>query len=99
MEGAFQIDSNIQNKPVFKKADNCCVSNYRQVSPVTDFSIRSNKTVNEFFNSKRTLQGEKFEFRKGLLTKPHTASQMKCCAPKNKMSVSCSVTLPEHLIV
>ena len=85
-------------KPVFKKIGNCCVSSYRQVSPLTDFSKISNKTVYEFFNSKSTLQGEKFQFRKGSSTKPYTASQMKSCALKNGISVSC-VILPKHLIV
>ena len=75
-------------KPVFKKADNCCFTNYRQVWPLTDFSKITNKSVYEFFNSKSTLQEEKFEFRKDLSTKTYTASQMKSCTPKNKMSLS-----------
>jgi hypothetical protein len=100
MEGTFPDRFKYSKvKPVFKKVDNCCVSSYRQVSPLIDLSKISNKTVYEFFNSKSTLQGEKFQFRKGSSTKPYTASQMKSCAMKNGISVSCSVISPKHLIV
>jgi hypothetical protein len=48
MEGTFQINLNIQNKPVFKRLITV-VSNYRKVSPLTNVSTISNSTVNEFF--------------------------------------------------
>jgi hypothetical protein len=99
MEGTFPDRLTYSKaKPVFKKADNCCVSNYSPVLPLTDFSEISNKRVYQFLNSQRVpFKENNFNLEK-VYQQTYTPSMMKSCALKNKMS-SCSVTLPQHLIV
>jgi hypothetical protein len=58
-------------KPLYKKGENSCISNYRPISLLTAFSkIFENmyKRVSDFLNSNNILASEQFWFRKSLST-------------------------------
>jgi hypothetical protein len=59
-----QINLNKQVKPELKKADNCCVFNYRPVSPLTDLSNISNKTVYEFLTQRVPFKEKNLKLEK-----------------------------------